>query len=192
MAIDPTLIIVIAVAAVLLIGVAIWYARKRRSDQLSYRFGPEYERTIEETGDRRKAEANLAEREKRVQALSIRPLDAEERDRYNAQWRKVQADFVDDPSAAISEADGLLGEVMTARGYPVRDFDQVAEDLSVDHSLVVQHYRAAHEVALRHEQGQADTEALRRAMIHYRELFGELVQDEPAEESRKERKESVR
>lgn len=192
MAIDPTLMIVIAAAAVvLLIGVAIWYGRKRRSDQLAYRFGPEYERTIEEAGDRRKAEARLAEREKRVQALSIRPLDAAERDRYNGRWRKVQADFVDDPSEAISHADSLLGEVMSARGYPVRDFDQAAEDLSVDHPLVVQHYRAAHEVALQHERGQADTEALRRAMIHYRELFEELVQEGPAEEIRQERKESV-
>ena len=192
MVIDPTLMIVIAaVAVVLLIGVAIWYGRKRRSDQLSYQFGPEYERTVEEAGDRRKAEAQLAEREKRVRALSIRPLEAKERDRYNSLWRKVQADFVDDPSAAISQADVLLGEVMTARGYPVGDFDQVAEDLSVDHSLVVQHYRAGHEVAVQHEQGKADTEALRRAMIHYRELFEELVQDEPAEESRQERKESV-
>ena len=170
---------------------AIWYGRKRRSDQLSYRFGPEYERTLEEAGDRRKAEAHLAEREKRVEALSIRPLEADERNRFNALWRKVQADFVDDPSAAISHADGLLGDVMSARGYPVRDFDQAAEDLSVDHPLVVQHYRAAHEVALQHEQGKADTEALRRAMIHYRELFEELVEDEPAEESRQERKESV-
>ena len=160
-------------------------------DQLSYQFGPEYERTVEEAGDRRKAEAQLAEREKRARALSIRPLEAKERDRYNSLWRKVQADFVDDPSGAISQADGLLGEVMTARGYPVRDFDQVAEDLSVDHSLVVQHYRAGHEVAVQHEQGKADTEALRRAMIHYRELFEELVQDEPAEDSRQERKESV-
>jgi FtsZ-interacting cell division protein ZipA len=192
MAIDPNIVIVIAVVAiVLLIGVAIWYGRKRRSDQLSYRFGPEYERTLEETGDRRKAEANLAEREKRVRALSIRPLEAKERDRYNALWRKVQANFVDDPSGAISQADSLLGEVMTARGYPVSDFDQAAEDLSVDHALVVQHYRAGHEVAVQHEHGKADTEALRRAMIHYRELFGELVEETPADESRQERKESV-
>lgn len=191
MVIDPTLIILVIAAAILLIGVAIWYGRKRRSDQLSYRFGPEYERTLEEAGDRRKAEAQLAEREKRVQALSIRPLEAAERDRYKSHWRKVQADFVDDPSGAIGQADRLLSDVMTARGYPVRDFDQAAEDLSVDHSLVVQHYRAAHEIALHHERGEADTEALRRAMIHYRELFEELVEDEPAEETRQETRESV-
>ena len=190
MDINPILIAVI-IAAILLVGVAIWYAQKRRSDQLQYRFGPEYERTIEEAGDRRKAEADLAEREKRVHALSIRPLEAEERDRYNSLWRKVQADFVDDPSGAINQADALLGEVMSTRGYPVRDFDQVAEDLSVDHPLVVQHYRAGHEVAVRHERGEADTEALRRAMIHYRELFDELVRDEPAPEGRQERKETV-
>lgn len=191
MDIDPTLIVVI-IAAVLLIGVAIWYSQKRRSDQLRSRFGPEYDRTVEEVGDPRKAEAHLAEREKRVEKLSIRPLERAERERYAALWRKVQAEFVDDPSGAIGHADALLAEVMSARGYPVRDFEQAAGDLSVDHPLVVQNYRAGHEIALRHERGEADTEGLRQAMIHYRELFDELVQDEPAEEQARERAEEVR
>jgi hypothetical protein len=190
MEINPILVVVI-VAAVLLIGVAIWYSQKRRTDQLRSRFGPEYEHAVEEVGDRRKAEAHLAEREKRVEALSLRPLTAEERDRFGALWRKVQADFVDDPSGAIGHADGVLGDVMSTRGYPVRDFDQVAEDISVDHPQVVEHYRAAHAVAVRHERGEADTEALRQAMIHYRELFEELVRDEPSDEPRREREEAV-
>jgi hypothetical protein len=191
MDINPIVVAVI-VAAVLLIGVAIWYSQKRRSEQLRSRFGPEYDRTVEEVGDPRKAEAHLAEREKRVQALSIRPLEHKERERYAALWRRVQAEFVDDPSGAIGHADALLGEVMAARGYPVRDFEQAAGDLSVDHPLVVQHYRAGHEITLRHERGEADTEALRQAMIHYRELFDELVNEEPAEDKERERAEEVR
>ena len=190
MDINPIIVGVI-IAAVLLIGVALWYSRKRRSEQLQSRFGPEYERTVEEIGDPRKAEADLAEREKRVRKLEIRPLPREERDRYSSAWRRVQADFVDDPSGAIGQADSLLGEVMAARGYPVSDFDQAAGDLSVDHPLVVQHYRAGHEIALRQQRGEADTEKLRQAMIHYRELFDELVQEEPAEEAEPAREEAV-
>ena len=190
MDINPILVAVVVVA-LLLVAVAVWYSQKRKSEKLRSRFGPEYERTVEEAGDRRKAEAHLAEREKRVEALSIRPLSPEERDRFSALWRRVQADFVDDPSGAIGHADGLLGDVMSARGYPVTDFDRVSEDLSVDHPVVIQHYRAAHDIAVRHERGEADTEALRKAMIHYRELFDELVSEEPVEEPEKAREETV-
>ena len=189
---DPTLIIVVVVIAGLaLIVAAVWLLQKRRSDQLRSQFGPEYERTVKETGGRRKAEASLLGREKRVKALSIKPLSLEERDRYVALWAEVQTEFVDDPAGAITRADGMLGEVMSARGYPVRDFDQVAEDLSVDHAVVVQHYRAAHDVALRQERGEADTEDLRRAMLHYRELFDELV-GEPMETPMEHREEAVK
>jgi hypothetical protein len=176
---DPILIIA-AILVLAAVVAAVWYLQKRRSDQLRSRFGPEYSRAVEETGDRRKAESRLLDREKRVEALSIRPLPQEERDRFSAQWRKVQAEFVDAPSGAVGHADALLGELMSARGYPVSDFEQVAEDISVDHPVVVENYRAAHDIAVRHERGEASTEDLRKAMIHYRELFEELVGDRPA------------
>ena len=178
---DQTMLIVIAVAVVASLAIAAFViSRRRRSEHLRQHFGREYEHALETTGDRSKAEAELAEREKRVGKLDLRSLDGKERDQFVARWTEVQARFVDDPPRAVAAADGLLGEVMTARGYPVRDFDQRAGDISVDHPTVVEHYRTAHDIAVRHERGQADTEELRQAMIHYRALFDELVGAEPA------------
>lgn len=169
---------VLGVLVIVLAAVAIaLFLQRRRSDGLKSRFGPEYERTIAEAGDQRKAEALLHEREKRVSKFSIRPLPAEKRARYIDQWRRVQAQFVDDPKAAVTHADDLLGNVMESRGYPVVDFDQRSADLSVDHPEVVQNYRAAHDIATRHSRGEAGTEDLRQAMIHYRALFDDLVNE---------------
>jgi hypothetical protein len=170
---DSNLLIILAVvAAVLVVGLFLY--GRRRSEHLRSRFGPEYEREMEEKG-RRKAEAELAEREKRVSKLTIRPLNPADQDHFLKQWIEVQARFVDDPPRAVAMADGLLGEVMKARGYPVSDFDQRAGDISVDHPNVVDHYRAGHDIAVRHRRGEAGTEDLRQAMIHYRALFEELV-----------------
>jgi hypothetical protein len=174
----PTLAIVI-VLILLVIG-ALIFMRRRRSDQLKSRFGPEYGRTVDTVGDPRKAEAALAARAKRVSSYSIKPLPAELRTHFTDTWQNVQAQFVDDPKYAVTRADDLLGEVMRARGYPVQDFDQRADDLSVDHPQVVQNYRSAHDIALAHSQGQASTEDLRTAMIHFRALFDELVNDRSA------------
>jgi len=172
---DTNTVIIIVVALAVLAVVAFGLMKRRRSSKLRDRFGPEYERAIEETGGRRKAETALHDREKRVEAFAIVPLRAGERERYGANWRKVQGEFVDDPKAAVSHADELLAEVMSARGYPVGDFEQRSADLSVDHPVVVQNYRAAHDIAVRHAQGDASTEDLRQAMIHYRALFDDLV-----------------
>ncbi|HZC38455.1 MAG TPA: hypothetical protein VE221_07250 [Sphingomicrobium sp.] len=173
---SQTLLIIIAVAVVaVLIIAAILISRRRRSEHLKSRFGREYEHALQTTGDRGKAEAELAEREKRVEKLDIRPLDESERQRFIERWSEVQARFVDDPARAVAFADALLAEVMKTRGYPVSDFEQRAGDISVDHPKVVEHYRAAHDIAVRHEQGQASTEELRQAMIHYRALFDDLV-----------------
>jgi hypothetical protein len=177
-----TLIIAILVLVVILLG-GVLLMQKRRSGHLQSRFGPEYERAVEETGDKRKAEAELQQREKRVQKLTIRPLEPAARDRFTSDWARIQAEFVDDPYQSITHADVLLQEVMSTRGYPVDNFEQVAGDISVDHPLVVQNYRAGHDIATRHEQGKAGTEDLRQAMIHYRELFNELVTEEPAQET---------
>ena len=165
---------VVVVAAVLVIA-AIMSSRRRRSEHLKDRFGREYDRTVKATGDRSKAEADLEEGEKRVEKLDIRPLDASERRDFLGRWTEVQARFVDDPARAVAFADALLGDVMKARGYPVSDFEQRAGDISVDHPVVVEHYHKAHEIAVRHGRGEASTEDLRQAMIHYRALFDNLV-----------------
>ena len=182
---NETLLIVLAVVAVLAVGAWLFF-RRRRSDQLRTRFGPEYEHEVEEKGSRRKAEAELRGREKRVEKLDIRPLEPAARQGFIERWKEVQAKFVDDPPRAVAYADDLLAEVMRTRGYPVSDFDQRAGDISVDHPKVVDHYRSGHEIALKHERGDAGTEDLRQAMIHYRALFDELVEEEGAERRQQE------
>lgn len=177
------LLIIVAVVAILVIVGGWLLYNKRRSEHLRTRFGSEYDRQIEEKGSRSKAEADLAEREKRVSKLTIRPLSPADQDKFLDRWTKVQATFVDDPQRSVDYADALLAEVMSARGYPVNDFEQRAGDISVDHPNVVQHYRAGHDIAVRHSRGEASTDDLRQALIHYRALFEELVTErEPASE----------
>lgn len=168
------IIVGIAVVALLLVGALLW-SRRARSEHLRDQFGPEYDRAVEAKGDKAKAEAELAEREKRVKKLDIRPLEPAERHDFTQRWQEAQARFVDDPARAVSFADALIGDVMKARGYPVSDFEQRAGDISVDHPVVVEHYHKGHEIALRHGRGEAGTEDLRQAMIHYRALFDNLV-----------------
>ena len=154
--------------------------RSRRSARLRTQFGPEYERAVSEGGDRGRAEASLAKRAERVKSYHLRPLAEADRASFLETWNRDQALFVDSPAGAVAEADHLLGQVMSARGYPVLDFEQRAADISVDHPGVVQTYRTAHEIAVRHASGHAGTEDLRRAMIHYRALFEELVTETSA------------
>ena len=169
--------IVVAVAVIAAGGIAIWFfTRSRRTDKLRNQFGgAEYTRAVKEGGGRREAEAVLAQRAERVEALHIRPLAPGDRARFVESWGRVQARFVDGPGGAIADADQLLGDVMSTRGYPVSDFEQREADISVGHPLVLENYRAAHQSALRQTRGQASTEDLRQAMIHYRTLFEELV-----------------
>jgi len=171
-----TLVIVVAVVLIGIVGIVLaMFLKKNKTERLRTRFGPEYARAVEESGGRRKAEAGLEQREKRVEGFALRPLAANERERYIASWHKVQSEFVDDPKNSVTQADKLLGDVMSTRGYSVSEFEQRSADISVDHPLVVENYRAAHEIAMRHAGGQATTEDLRQAMIHYRKLFDELV-----------------
>ena len=165
------LIVVAGVAAFALFR----YVEEKRTRHLREKFGPEYGRLEKETGSRRAAEKRLEKREERVEKFAIHPLTAEERQRFSAEWQTVQVEFIDNPKASLAHADDLLGTVMAARGYPVTDFAQRSADLSVDHPAVVQHYHAAHNVALAHRRGEANTEDMRQAMIHYRALFDELV-----------------
>jgi len=176
---DPKLIALAAVVVILIIAVLAWlYVRKRRSTtaDLRHKFGPEYDRAVREQGSQRKAEAKLADREKRVEELNIRDLDPVEHDRFSKQWESVQSRFIDSPKGAVAEADDLVSSLMKVRGYSVSDFNQRAADVSVDHPRVVENYRSAHEIALRVGKAETTTEELRTAMIHYRWLIEELMQ----------------
>ena len=179
---SSTSLILIAIAAVIVIAIVIalivhGQQKARRRRLLRDRFGPEYDRLVAATGSSAAAERELEARQKRAARFNIRALSHEERTNFARRWQLVQAEFVDNPKISLGHADDLLGEVMTARGYPVQDFDQRSADLSVDHPVVVQHYHAAHEIALRHKRDETTTEDLRQAMIHYRALFEELVSD---------------
>jgi len=169
--------IIIAVIVVIVGVIVAFYLQRRRTDKLRHQFGPEYERSVAESGDRRRAEAQLEKRAERVEKFHLRPLTPEDRARFTEQWDRVQAHFVDAPAGAVAEADQLLGDIMATCGYPMGDFEQRAADISVDHPIVTQNYRAAHDIAVRQAKGQASTEDLRRAMIHYRALFEDLVNE---------------
>ena len=181
--------VLVILVAVLLCAV-IWLAlRQRRSAQLREGFGPEYDRTLEERGDQRAAEAELRERVQRRRSYDIRELDPAARERYAERWRVTQARFVDQPASTLADADALVSEVMRERGYPVDDdFETQAADVSVDHPGVVEHYRKAHAVRASDE---TSTEELREAFVHYRALFDDLLGDDQ-ETTRPERVEEVR
>ena len=169
--------VIIAVVVVLVLIAIAMVTSRRRTDRLQSTFGPEYNRTVEQTGDRRQAERELAGRVERRKQLTVVPLPEAARQQYLAQWQRVQAGFVDAPVESVRQADALVSEVMTDRGYPVAEFEQRAEDVSVDHGSVVENYRSAHAIAVASGQGQADTEALRTAMTQYRALFDDLLGD---------------
>jgi hypothetical protein len=175
------IIIVLIVAALLVVAGAIAafvmdQDKKRR--RVREDFGPEYHRELARTGDRGKAQKELEERQKRVAAFDLKPLSADDAQRFSDQWRRTQERFVDDPKAATSDADGLIQEVMKTRGYPVSDFDQRAADISVDHPEIVQNYRSAHQISEANDRGEASTEDLRQAFVHYRSLFEDLLETE--------------
>ena len=180
---STTAIVAIAVVVVIVVaGIAAFlFLGKRRTAGLRSKFGgAEYDRAVEEGGSRRHAEAGLDKRTARVESFHLHPLAPADRSRFEDSWRKIQTRFVDGPAGAVAEADQLLGDVMSTRGYPVSDFEQRAADISVDHPLVLENYRAGHAIAIRQTQGQASTEDLRLAMIHYRTLFEELVSEPQA------------
>jgi hypothetical protein len=175
-----TIFVIVAIAIVIVIA-ALLIARKRRSDHLKQQFGPEYDRAIKQHGDARHAEPVLLEREKRVEKFSLHPLSPVERERYAAEWASIQKRFVDDPSIAVAQAEKLVTAVMSARGYPMGDFEQRAADISVNYPTVVQNYRSAREITLRHAQGQSSTEDLRQSMVYFRSLFDELLNSNKTE-----------
>jgi hypothetical protein len=177
---EVMMIVAAVVVLVAVAGIAWAYSARTRRERLKQRFGPEYDRTVEALGTPAKAEAALQQRAARVSRFNLRPLPPERAQEFDREWRRVQAGFVDSPDNAVREADQLVTQVMTARGYPLEDFETRADDLSVDHPRVVENYRIARALARRRERGEAGTEELRQAVVNYRALFEDLLRvDEP-------------
>jgi hypothetical protein len=173
-----TWIILAAAVVVGLVAIGAWLytTRRKQSHRLKGHFGPEYDRTVNELGSRTKAESELKARERRVERLEILPLAPLEAGRFTEAWQALQSRFVDNPKGVVVQAEQLVRELMEKRGYPMGDFERRAGDISVDHPDVVANYRAAQAIALRDQKGTADTEELRKAVVHYRALFDELLQ----------------
>ena len=178
-----TVIFAVLLVALALAVVAWLILQRQRSLGLKRRFGPEYDLAVSNLGSRSKAEAELSSREKRVAAMSIVPLTAADAVRFSQAWNALQGRFVDNPKGVVAEADYLVRELMERRGYPMGEFERLAADISVDHPTVVTTYRAAQTIATRDARGEADTEELRKAVVHYRTLFNELLEIAPNEAS---------
>jgi hypothetical protein len=182
---DQNRVIVFFAVAVLsvVVAAAIGFvtSRRRRSQKLRKTFGPEYDRVMRREGDSRKAEGVLEFRQKRREKFPIRRLTSADRSSFALRWNEVQARFVEDPRGALTVADSLITDVIETRGYPLGEFDQRAADLSVDYPLIVENYRAAHEIRTLHSEGKASTEDLQQAMVHYRRLFQELLEEPKAQ-----------
>jgi hypothetical protein len=176
-----TIIIVAALIVVTLAAIGWALMQRRRSLKLQHRFGPEYDRTVKELGGKAQAESELSKREQRVARLKIIPITAVDAAKFSNAWSALQGRFVDNPKGVLAEADLLVRELMVKRGYPMGDFELRAADISVDHPGVVKNYRAAQAIAVRDARGEADTEELRKAVVHYRTLFDELLGVLPAE-----------
>src|SRR6266566_2813792 len=173
---DPKILTAILVIIAILTVVAVLFVtRRRKTEHLKQKFGSEYDRVVHQHGDPQRAETVLAARERRVSHFELRTLPPTERERYSERWAFVQRKFVDDPKAAVNEADRLVTDVMNTRGYPMSEFNQRADDISVNYPNAVGNYRAAHDIVLRHGRGQSSTEDLRKAMVHFRSLFDELL-----------------
>jgi hypothetical protein len=184
---NPTVVIlgaVVLLILVVLIGMAM--ARQRRTKRLQEQFGPEYERTLKKLGDKREAESDLEERIAHVNTLNIRPLTAEEVNRYALAWQDVQREFVDEPLLSLQKGDRLIREVMKARGYPVEDFELRVADISVNYPELVADYRGMHRIAIKESSETPSTEEIRKAMIHGRALFENLISHESGEEASQE------
>ena len=176
-----TLIIVIVVAVAVIVAIVIvgyQMARKRRTAQLREQYGPEYDRAVDQADSQNEAESELRSRSKRHEQLELRSLDSSEREDFERRWSDVQGQFVDDPNTAVRNADLLVVEVMSARGYPVDDFDQRANALSVRYPEDTQRYREARRIAQANEDGTVDTEDLRQAVTSYRSLVLALLADD--------------
>ena len=176
---SPTLTIVLIIVVLVIIAAIVYGVQAGRRKKLQNTFGPEYDRVVADTGNRTEAEKELREREKRHAGLELKELSPESQQRYRAAWEEVQIQFVDNPSEAVGTADELVTRLITERGYPTAEYDERLADLSVEHANTLQHYREAHGISERNAAGQASTEDLRLALVHYRALFADLLGTDP-------------
>jgi hypothetical protein len=176
-------VIVLIIVLLVIIAAVLFAVRASRRKKLQNTFGPEYDRVVADTGSRADAEKELREREKRHAELELKPLSAESKARYSASWEEVQIQFVDNPGQAVTTADDLVTELIAERGYPTGDYDDQIANLSVDHARTLGHYRDAHEISKRNTDGEASTEDLRQALVHYRALFADLLGENPVQSS---------
>jgi hypothetical protein len=177
---STTQLIVLIITVIVVAGIVVAVSMQMRRRSLRQRFGPEYDRVVSEQDSRRAAERELREREHRHAELELQPLPAESRERYAVAWAKIQTHFVDDPNEAVDAADKLVTTLLNEVGYPTSDYDERIAQLSVDHARTLGHYRDAHDINLRNERGEASTEQLRQALVHYRALFADVLGEEPA------------
>jgi hypothetical protein len=178
---SPILTIVLIIVVLVIIAAVVYGVQQGRRKRLQNTFGPEYDRAVADTGSRSEAEKELREREKRHAELTLKPLSAESQARYSAAWEEVQIQFVDNPSEAVTTADELVTRLITERGYPTADYDDRLADLSVEHASTLQNYRDAHAISERNTAGEASTEDLRQALVHYRSLFADLLGTDPVQ-----------
>jgi hypothetical protein len=176
---SPILTIVLIVVVLVILAAIVYGVQSGRRKRLQSTFGPEYDRAVADTGNRTEAEKELREREKRHAGLELTPLSPDSQAKYAAAWEEVQIQFVDNPSEAVTTADDLVTRLIAERGYPTHDYDDRLADLSVEHANTLQHYRDAHELSVRSKAGEASTEDLRQALVHYRALFADLLGTDP-------------
>lgn len=179
-----TLVAILSAVILLVAGgiLAFVFYYRQRTKRLKNNFGPEYDRTMDQAGNRRKAEADLERRQERVESLQKRKLSPEEQNHFLQNWKSIQTEFVDNPEWTVQESDHLVMEVMLARGYPMEDFDQRTNDISVDYPDLVSQYRSAHSIAAKNRDTDANTEELRQALLGYRMIFNELLDVDPEQE----------
>ena len=176
---NATLIIILVIAAVVVVALVVAAVTASRRRALRERFGPEYDRVVADKDSKRAAERELRDRERRHAELELKPLSPESKARYAEEWTRVQAQFVDAPEDAVRAGDALVTRLLGEIGYPTDNYDDQLATLSVEHATTLGHYRDAHDIFLRADQGEASTEQLRQALVHYRALFAELIGDEP-------------
>ena len=174
-------VIVLIIVLLVLVAVAVLAVRASRRRKLQKTFGPEYDRVVADTGSRADAEKELQDRQKRHSELELKQLSPEASEQYRKSWEEVQIQFVDRPREAVSTADDLVTRLVADRGYPTGDYDEKLATLSVEHAQTLGHYRDAHAISQRNTEGEASTEDLRQALVHYRALFADLLGEEPVQ-----------
>ncbi len=174
---SPIIFLIGGIVVVLLIVlvVALITARNRRVKMLHDIFGPEFDETVKKKGSQRAAIVELEARLKQSKSIELHPLTVADRDHYQSDWMATQAEFVEEPCKAVSDADKLIMEVMQCRGYPLADFNERVAELSVKYPQLVNPYRTARDESVDTEAHVRDTEELRQAMLRYKEVFNGLM-----------------